>query len=260
MRAYSTVVDSMPGTFDRSLEQGLLDRLVRRLPPDRQAPARRRLRRIARPALLGTLRWSAPVSRRFGYDRGTPVDRYYIDRFLDANRASIRGRVLEVKDSGYTDRFGTGVTEREVLDADASNALATIVDDLATCETIPDNSFDCFILTQTLQYVAELEEAVANSHRILKPAGTLLATVPTLGQIVEKGPHLVDYWRFTRASCEALVGEVFGPASITVETYGSCLTSVALLVGMACEELTTRQLERHDPAFALLVSVRATKA
>jgi SAM-dependent methyltransferase len=249
----------MARLLERSLQQGALDRLVRRLPPDRQAPARKRLRRIARPALLGTLRWTAPVSRRFGYDRGTAVDRYYIDRFLAANSASIRGRVLEVKDSGYTDRFGTGVSEREVLDADSSNPLATIVDDLATCSTIADNSFDCFILTQTLQYVGEVENAVANAYRILKPGGTLLATVPTMGQIVEKQPHLVEYWRFTPASCRALFGEVFGASAIEVRSYGSCLTSVALLVGMAQEELRTRELERDDPNFALLVSVRGVK-
>jgi SAM-dependent methyltransferase len=250
----------MARALERSLQRGVLDRLVRRLPPERRPGARKRLRRLVRPVLLGTLRWNAPVSRRFGYDRGTPVDRYYIGRFLDANRASIRGRVLEVKDSGYTDRFGTAVTDREVLDADGSNPLATIVDDLATCETIPDNSFDCFILTQALQYIAEVEDAVANSYRILKPGGTLLATVPTLGQIVDKRPHLVDYWRFTPASCKELFGEVFGPTSIEVRPYGSCLTSVALLVGMAWEELTTRELERHDPSFALLVSVRCVKA
>jgi SAM-dependent methyltransferase len=250
----------MARALERSLQRGVLDGLVRRLPAERQAGARKRLRRLIRPALLGTLRWNAPVSQRFGYDRGTPIDRYYIDRFLDANRASIRGRVLEVKDSGYTDRFGTAVTEREVLDADAANPLATIVDDLATCSTIPDNSFDCFILTQTLQYVAEVEDAVANSYRILKPGGTLLATVPTLGQIVDKQPHLVEHWRFTPASCRALFGEVFGPASIEVRAHGACLTSVALLIGMAQEELTTRELERDDPGFALLVSVRGIKA
>jgi SAM-dependent methyltransferase len=245
--------------LERSLDRGALDRLVRRLPTERQKPARRRVRRLLSPVRLGTLRRTAPVSRRFGYDRGTPVDRYYIDRFLDANSASIRGRVLEVKDSGYTDRFGTAVTEREVLDADGSNPLATIVDDLATCRTIPDNSFDCFILTQTLQYVAQVKDAVANCYRILKPGGTLLATVPTLGQIVDKRPHLVEYWRFTPASCNALFGEVFGPAAVEVRTHGSCLTSVALLVGMAQEELTTRELERDDPDFALLVSVRGVK-
>jgi hypothetical protein len=249
----------MARALERSLQRGALDGLVKRLPPDRQAGARKRLRRMARPALLGTLRWTAPVSRRFGYDRGTPIDRYYIERFLDANRASIRGRVLEVKDSGYTDRFGTAVTEREVLDADRSNPLATIVDDLATCRTIPDNSLDCFILTQTLQYVAEVEDAVATSYRILKLGGTLLATVPTMGQIVDKPPHLVEYWRFTPASCRALFGKVFGAAAIEVRSYGSCLTSVALLAGMAQEELRTRELERDDPDFALLLSVRGVK-
>jgi len=249
----------MPTLLDRSLERGVLDRLVRRLAPERQSAARKRLRRLVRPALLGTLRRGAPVSRRFGYDRGTPIDRYYIDRFLEANRASIRGRVLEVKDTTYTDRFGMGVTERDVLDADASNPLATIVDDLASCKSVPDNSFDCFILTQTLQYIAAVEDAIASSHRILKPGGTLLATMPIQGQIVDKPPYLVDYWRLTPASCEALFAKAFGAASIEVRTYGSCLTSVALLVGMAQEELTTRELESDDPEFALLVSVRCVK-
>jgi SAM-dependent methyltransferase len=250
----------MSGLFNRSLERGLLDRLVRRLPEHRQMGVRRHLRRLTRPALLGTLGWTAPVSRRFGYDRGTPIDRYYIERFLEANRAAIQGRVLEVKDSGYTDRFGTDVTGRDVLDADASNPLATIVDDLATCDSIPDGSFDCIILTQTLQYVDRVEAAVANCFRILKQGGVLLVTVPSLGQIVEKEPHLVDYWRFTPASCKALFGRAFGDEAIDVRTYGSCVSSLALLVGMAQEELPTRHLERHDPSFATLVAVRGVKA
>lgn len=250
----------MASMLDRSLENGVLDQLVRRLPLDRQGPARKRLRRLTRPALLGTLRWVAPVSRRFGYDRGTPIDRYYIEQFLEANRGSIRGRVLEVKDSGYTDRFGTNVTARDVLDIDPSNSLATIVDDLAACGTIPDNSFDCFVLTQTLGLIEDVHAAVRHIHRILKPEGTLLATMATMGQIGDKEPHLVDYWRFTPASCKALFGGAFGSDAVQVHTYGSCLTSVAKLVGMAREELTTRELERDDPAYALLVAVRAVKA
>lgn len=249
----------MTGLLERSLDAGALDRLVRLLPAERQRPARRRLRRLARPVLLGTLRRSAPVSRRFGYDRGTPIDRYYIERFLEANRAAIRGRVLEVKDSTYTDRFGSGVSERDVLDADASNPLATIVDDVTTCATIPDETFDCFILTQTLQYVTELREAVATCHRILKPGGTLLVTVPTLGQIVDKPPHLLERWRFAPAGCEELFGSVFGREAVEVRAHGSCLTSIALLVGMAREELSAEELERHDPEYALIVSVKGIK-
>jgi len=129
---------------------------------------RRHLRRLTRPALLGTLGWTAPVSRRFGYDRGTPIDRYYIERFLEANRAAIQGRVLEVKDSGYTDRFGTDVTGRDVLDADASNPFATIVDDLATCDSIPDGSFDCIILTQTLQFIFDTRAALRSLEQVVQ--------------------------------------------------------------------------------------------
>jgi len=245
--------------LDRSLERGFLDRLVKRLPAGRQPAARRRLRRLTRPAVLWTLRWNAPVSRRFGYDRGVPVDRYYIDRFLEENRASIRGRVLEVKDSGYTERYGTDVTDRDVLDLDASNPLATIVDDLATCDTIADDSFDCFILTQTLQYIEDVEAAVTAAHRILKPNGTLLVTAPTLGPITDKAPHLVDYWRATPAAYAALFGRTFGRNAIDVRTYGSCITCIAYLAGLAQEDLKAPELDRHDGEFALIVAVRAVK-
>jgi hypothetical protein len=71
---------------------------------------------------------------------------------------------------------------------------------------------------------------------------------------------LVDYWRFTPASCKALFGRAFGDEAIDVRTYGSCVSSLALLVGMAQEELPTRHLERHDPSFATLVAVRGVKA
>ena len=47
-----------------------------------------------------------PVSRSFGFDRGTPVDRRYIEQFLARHAAAIRGDVLEVGDDGYTRRFG----------------------------------------------------------------------------------------------------------------------------------------------------------
>jgi hypothetical protein len=35
---------------------------------------------------------------------------------------------------------------------------------------------------------------------------------------------------------------------------------VAFLVGMAAEELSTHELERDDPFFPVVVTVRATKA
>jgi SAM-dependent methyltransferase len=240
------------------MEHGVVNRLLGRLPPDEAVRARRRLRRLSRPARLGTLRRTTPLSDEFGYDRGTPIDRYYIEQFLWANRGCVRGRVLEVKDSTYTEWFGNDVTEKEILDIDAENPLATIVADLAAPSVIPDASFDCFILTQTLQYIYEARAAVAHAHRILTPAGALLATVPAVSPIVDEN-QLADYWRFTPASCAGLFGDVFGHESIRVCAYGNMLTAIAFLAGIAHEELTGQELEAHDSRFAMLVSVSAVK-
>src|SRR3954469_4773203 len=110
--------------------------------------SRHRLHRLLRPAWLGTLRRLTPLSQQWGADRGTPMDRYYVQRFLDAHRGDIRGRVLEVKDAEYTRRYGNQVASSDVLAVDPANAQATIVADLSTADAIPANSYDCFILTQ----------------------------------------------------------------------------------------------------------------
>lgn len=248
----------MRDILESSVEHGLVHRLLGRLPPERATGARRRLRRLSRPARLGTLRRTTPLSDEFGYDRGTPLDRYYIERFLSENRSSVRGRVLEVKDSAYTEQFGTGVTRKEVLDIDPENPLATIVADLASPDVIPDASFDCFILTQTLQYIYETRAAIAQAHRILKLGGALLATVPAVSPIVAE-TYLTDYWRFTPESCAALFGEIFGHDSIRVRSYGNMLTGIAFLAGIAHEELTERELAAHDKRFTMLISVSAMK-
>jgi SAM-dependent methyltransferase len=240
------------------MESGMVDRLLRRLPPDDAARLRLRLRRLARPARLGTLRSTTPLSHDFGYERGTPVDRYYIERFLRAHRGYIRGRVLEVKDSAYTESLGSSVVQSDVLDVDRGNPLATIVADLAAADAIPDEAFDCVILTQTLQYIFDARSAVGHAHRILKPGGALLVTVPAVSPIVDDG-ELTDYWRFTPASCEELFGDAFGRDAIDVRAYGNVLTSIAFLAGMAHEELAPHELETHDSRFTLLLSVYALK-
>ena len=220
---------------------------------------RKRLERARRPAWLGTIRRTTPLSDHYGRERGTPVDRYYIEQFLARERDAITGRVLEVLNRDYTERFGSGVERSDVLDVDPSNGDATIVADLAAADAIPSDGFDCFVLTQTLQYVYDLESAVAHVHRILRPGGTVLCSVPTVSRI---GRLELDseYWRLTAAACSRLFGDVFAGGEVRVRAHGNVLTSVAFLLGMAAEELSQRELERDDPFFPLVVTVRATKA
>ena len=219
-----------------------------------------RLRRLFRPAWLGTLRRTTPLSPHWGVDRGTPVDRYYIEGFLNAHRSDIRGRVLEVKDSSYTRQFGQDVAVADVLDADARNPLATVVADLAAADGVPSNSYDCFILTQTLQFIYDTRAALQHCWRVLRPGGVLLVTVPVVSRVLPEVDFLRDYWRFTGPSCSALFGERFGPTRVTVRPRGNVLSSIAFLTGMAYEELSTRELEADDPDFPLIVTVRAVKS
>ncbi|NIV33023.1 MAG: methyltransferase, partial [Anaerolineae bacterium] len=64
---------------------------------------------------FGGLRRVTPISQRFGYDRGRPIDRYYIEGFLAQHANDVRGRVLEIGDDSYTRQFGGNrVTTRDV--------------------------------------------------------------------------------------------------------------------------------------------------
>ncbi|MFN8473411.1 MAG: methyltransferase domain-containing protein [Anaerolineae bacterium] len=227
-----------------------------RVSPPRRARLRQYVRRLSRPAWLGTLRQTHPLSDAWGYDRGTPVDRYYIEQFLADHRDDMRGHVLEVKDSGYTDRLSRGVERVDVLDVDASNPRATLIADLAACDAIEADQFDCFVLTQTLQFIYDTRAAIGHTHRILRPGGVVLATVPSVSRLDRRMP---DYWRFTADSCAALFGETFGPQNVTVRAYGNMLTAIAFLAGMACEELSRAEMETQDRQYPLVIGVRAVK-
>ena len=218
----------------------------------------KRKNRVIRPRWLALWR-TRPLSDIWGADRGTPIDRYYIERFLTENSDSIRGSVLEIKHSMYTDRFGVDVLERHVLDIDAANPRATIITDLATADAVEAESFDCFILTQTLHLVYDVHGAIAHCHRMLRPGGVLLCTVPSVSRI-DSGSLDNEYWRFTVAACRRLFGTAFGSDNVTVRGHGNVLTSVAFLAGLAAEELRPRQLAFADPYFPLLVTVRAQRS
>ncbi len=56
---------------------------------------------------FGTLRRLAPISPIFGIDRDLiSVERYYIEKFLEAHSADIKGRVLESGGPDYSKKFG----------------------------------------------------------------------------------------------------------------------------------------------------------
>lgn len=232
------------------------------------------LRRIARrlkqlvggvpaPGLVrfGNLRRTTPLSRFWGQDRGRPVDRYYIESFLEKHRADVRGRVLEVGDPSYTRLFGGDrVTVSDVLHVDEGNPQATIVGDLADAPQIADDTFDCIILTQTLQLIFDVNGALATLHRILRPGGVLLATFPGITHTGDMDWSNHWCWSFTRTSAKRLFEPVFGADNIRLSASGNVLAATAFLYGMADRELTRAELDAYDPAYDMVIAVRAVRA
>jgi SAM-dependent methyltransferase len=210
---------------------------------------------------LGDLRRVEPLSRSFGFDRGRPIDRLYIETFLERHRADIAGRVLEVGDDRYTRQFGgERVGASDVLDLQTDNPGATIYGDL-TRDGLPAGQYDCVIATQVLQFIYDLPAAVANLRHTLAPGGVLLVTLPGVSQICRFDmDRWGDYWRFTSASARRLLGNAFGRERVAVATFGNVLAASAFLYGLAVEDLTEDELLAHDPDYELLVAARAERA
>jgi SAM-dependent methyltransferase len=241
---------------------------------------RLRTRLLGRPPPVGQVRFGdlrrlSPVSRAFGFDRGLPIDRHYVEAFLRRHAGAaqygagdIAGAVLEIGGDEYTRRFGgwggdapSAVSSLDVLHADASNPIATIVGDLVTGEGLPGERFDCVICTQTLHVVYDVQAAVATLHRVLRPGGVALVTVAGITQACRPDRDLWgDYWRFTTLSARRLFESAFPAEGVAVEAYGNVLASIAFLHGLAAQELRPEELDARDPDYEMLIAIRAARA
>lgn len=213
----------------------------------------------ATPLDLGDLRRLSPIDAGFGGGRGKPIDRHYIEGFLERHADDVHGHVLEVAESTYTERYGGGrVTARDVLHLDPAHPGVTWAADLADGAGLPSATFDCFVCTQTLQYVYALEAAVATLHRILAPGGVLLLTVPGISQISPYDrQRWGEHWRFTPQSIERLLRTAFD--DVEAAGHGNVLASIGFLHGLACEDLTVAELNHADDRYPMLVTARAVK-
>lgn len=212
---------------------------------------------------FGDLRRVTPVSASFGMERGRPIDRYYIEAFLEANAADIKGRTLELGDPFYIEKYGQGrVTQPEILHYVEGNPLATIVADLTDAPHIESDSFDCIIFTQTLQMIWDMKAALTTLHRILKPGGVLLLTTSGISKIGRRlgRDDWGEYWRLTAPAVERLAEELFPGSDAKVMSYGNVLSANAYLQGLALEELEPAELDYVDPDFEVIVAARIRKA
>jgi hypothetical protein len=203
----------------------------------------------------------APVHRRYGLRVGRPVDRFYIERFLEANAGDIRGRALEVLDAVYTRRFGgAAVQSFDVLDLDPGNAAATVRGDLQTGDGVPAGAIDSFVCTQTLSITYDVAGAVKTAFHLLAPGGVLLLTVPGISHQAEPDGELFpDHWRFTWRAVDRLLTHRFGAGNVEVHAEGTVAACAAFLYGIPAADVDPGHLDPHDPDYEMVICARAVK-
>jgi len=201
-----------------------------------------------------------PISSVFGYDRGTPIDRIYINDFLNNNSNCIKGVVCEIEDDQYSRKFTQNIKKSIILKYNENDTNNNKGSDLTELSTLPCNEVNCFILTQTLPFIFDFKKAIIGIHFLLAIDGIALVTVPGISQISRYDmDRWGDYWRFTDLSIRKSFEEVFGIDNVEVETYGNVLAANSFLNGISGEEMKHNELFHKDRDYQVLIVVKATK-
>jgi len=222
------------------------------------ASIKKQMKKLSRPKFIYLI-WprTKPLSNYYGADRGRPVSRYYEELFIQQNRNFIKGSCLEILDNHYTSAYGTDITHFDILDIDKENGRATITGDLRNLKDIPNNTYDCMILTQVFQYIDDINSAIRACERVLKPGGVMLVSLPSVSRIDCVAGIQGDFWRFTAASAKYLFGRYFNEMEIC--TWGNVKSSIYYWIGLSEEELSKSDLDHQDDNFPCLVTVKAVK-
>jgi SAM-dependent methyltransferase len=211
--------------------------------------------------LKGRLRMSAgvhPISPTWGFDRGLPIHRYYLEKFLAENSSDIRGHCMEFQEDSYASRFGgKAVTRLDILNLDGSLPQTTLQADLTKPNTLPSDQFDCIICTHVLHLIPEVEKAIPELYRILKPNGALLVGGAQIGMCSRRVP---EYYRFTAEGLRCLLERAFAPGHVVTRSYGNSLTGAGEIRGLASHEFSEQELNWNDDKFAVEVCARAVKS
>jgi SAM-dependent methyltransferase len=200
----------------------------------------------------GNLRRTQPFSATYGFERGTPIDRYYLHQFFVRHGKLITGDVLEVQTTSTTERYGTAVKRADTFDIVPDFAPTYLCDFTAAPSPIPDRAYDCVLLPNTLPHFRDLDGGLANALRVVRPGGAILASA---GGLLPLTADVPDYWRFSPDGWRARLAAAWPNAEVTVEGRGNCLAAIAAQLGLAVEELSARELDAVDPRFPVLTTI-----
>lgn len=199
-----------------------------------------------------------------GAARGTPIVRYYWQRFLDAHRSDVRGRCLEVGSAAALKSLSRAV-DADVLDV-AHREGVSIVADLSRADHVPSDTYDCFIVPFTMHLIHDTEAALYHALRLLKPGGVLLVNFPCVdyyfpdGLDMGTGAPLFVHWWFTPIHVENLLrGAGLDARDYQLTIDGNVFARVAYQMNLPAEEMSAEERDYVDRGQPLLISVRVVR-
>jgi SAM-dependent methyltransferase len=153
--------------------------------------------------------------------------RHYLDQLLTSY--NFEGRVLDVggERKGRRGKFTTPAQWTIVNPDPAAGA-----DIMAFAEALPmaEGSYDTVVLTEVLEHMAAPDKVLRECSRVLKPGGSIVASVPFL-YCVHGDPH--DYTRWTSRGIEKIFGEC-GFSEIDIKPMGGIVATVLDLFENFC--------------------------
>jgi len=156
-----------------------------------------------------------PVSRYFGAERGTPIDRYYVN---------------------------------------ATSDNITFNGNLETGEGIKSEIADCFILTQTLMYIFDVKAAAHNIEKLLKKGGTALITCSGISQnSVRCMDNYGCYFNFNAKAIERMFEDEKNMKVVNTGSFGNVKTVSAHINGLCFEDLSESDFIPNDQYYPLIV-------
>jgi len=210
-----------------------------------------------------------PVSSIYGLDRGTPIDRYYINNFITKNSQLIKGKILEVGDDRYSQNFKNSILSVDVLTKDIDENIKKNLDtrsnyffgDFEQDLNLKNNYYDCLILTQVFQCIYKIETAIKNAFKTLKSGGSCLITLPGINQnSAYDADRYGDYWRFTIQSAKKIFEVIESEIKdIEVNSYGNVLVASNFLYGLSYEEIKKKNLTFKDLNYPIIITIKITK-
>ena len=202
----------------------------------------------------GDLKKTVPICQAFGLTRGTPVDRYYLQKFITEIHPQVVGNILEVggipKDRDFYQLIPGNCYRNLNLEPGPGIDITGDVHDISVVEP---NSQDSVIIFNVLEHCYAPWIAVENIYSWLKPGGKCFAMVPSAIR-VHATP--MDYWR---PLPDAFVWMFRNFSQHKLYVYGNPISVIASYHGIAVEELTSEELDAFHPDYPVATCIIAEK-